>query len=72
MMGNETLRGIVAQLVETIRRNVGIDWTERKNVWAYFRRLLKRVLRKYGCLPGKQERACRGYPRRRRCCPSDR
>jgi type I restriction enzyme R subunit len=44
-------------LVETVRRNVTIDWAERENVRAHLRRLAKRVLRKYGYPPDRQEKA---------------
>ena len=44
-------------LVETVRRNVAIDWTLRENVRANLRRLVKRVLRKHGYPPDKQESA---------------
>jgi type I restriction enzyme R subunit len=40
-----------------VRRNVTIDWAERENVRANLRRLVKRVLRKYGYPPDKQEKA---------------
>jgi SOS-response transcriptional repressor LexA len=43
--------------VETVRRNVTIDWTERANVQANLRRVVKRVLRKYGYPPDKREKA---------------
>jgi type I restriction enzyme R subunit len=43
--------------VETVRRNVTIDWTERENVQAHLRRLVKRVLRKHGYPPDRQEKA---------------
>lgn len=39
--------------METVRRNVTIDWTPRENVWAQLRVL---VLRKYGYPPDKQEK----------------
>ena len=32
VLGDETLRGIARQLVETVRNNVTIDWTLRENV----------------------------------------
>ncbi|MHC5732826.1 MAG: type I restriction enzyme endonuclease domain-containing protein, partial [Nostoc sp.] len=44
-------------LVETIRRNVTIDWTVKESVKANLRRLVKRLLRKYGYPPEKQEKA---------------
>ena len=37
--------------------NVTIDWTVRENVRAQLRVLVKRILRKYGYPPDKQERA---------------
>jgi len=40
-----------------VRRNVTVDWAERENVRAHLRRLVKRVLRKYGYPPDKQEKA---------------
>lgn len=40
-----------------MRRNVTIDWTMRENVRAQLRVLVKRILRKYGYPPDKQERA---------------
>ncbi|MFM9421497.1 type I restriction endonuclease subunit R [Thermus scotoductus] len=57
VLGEPTLREIARELVDTVRRNVTIDWTERENVRAHLRRLVKRVLRKYGYPPDKQERA---------------
>ncbi len=59
VLGDETLRGIARDLVETVRSNVTIDWTLRENVQANLRRLVKRVLRKYGYPPDKQEKATR-------------
>lgn len=40
-----------------MRRNVTIDWTMRENVRAHLRVLVKRILRKYGYPPDKQEQA---------------
>ena len=57
VLGDETLRDIARELVETVRRNVTIDWTLRENVRANLRRLVKRVLRKHGYPPDKQEKA---------------
>ena len=42
-----------------MRGNVTIDWTLRENVWANLRRLVKRVLRKYGYPPDRQEAVTR-------------
>ena len=48
MLGDEALRHISRELVETVRTNLTIDWTRRENVRANLRRLVKRVLRKHG------------------------
>ena len=45
VLGDETLRDIARGLVDTVRRNVTIDWTLRENVRANLRRLVRRVLR---------------------------
>jgi type I restriction enzyme R subunit len=57
VLGDETLRTIARELVQTVRNNVTIDWTVRENVQARLRTLVKRVLRKYGYPPDKQEKA---------------
>ena len=59
VLGDETLRDIARELVETVRSNVTIDWTLRENVRARLRVLVKRVLRKHGYPPDKQESATR-------------
>ena len=59
VLGDETLRSIAQELVETVRGNVTIDWTLRENVRANLRRLVKRTLRRYGYPPDKQEKATR-------------
>lgn len=57
VLGDDTLRRIAQELVGTVRRNVTIDWTMRENVRAQLRVLVKRILRKYGYPPDKQEQA---------------
>ena len=59
VLGDETLRDIARELVDTVRRNVTIDWTLRENVRANLRRLVRRVRRKHGYPPDKQEKATR-------------
>jgi len=59
VLGDETLRDIARELVETVQSNVTIDWTLRENVRADLRRLVKRILRKHGYPPDKQEKATR-------------
>lgn len=48
---------IARDLVATVRKNVTIDWTIRENVRAHLRVLVKRILRKYGYPPDKQDAA---------------
>ena len=57
VLGDETLRDIARELVETVRGNVTIDWTLRENVRANLRRLVRRILRRHGYPPDKQEKA---------------
>ncbi|NEW92118.1 type I restriction endonuclease subunit R [Rhodopseudomonas sp. BR0M22] len=57
VMGDSALRTIARELVATVRANVTIDWTVRENVRANLRVLVKRILRKYGYPPDKQEQA---------------
>ena len=57
VLGDETLNAIARELVETVRRNVSIDWTVKESVRAKLRTMVKRVLRKYGYPPDKQEKA---------------
>ncbi len=57
IMGDEVLRQIAHDLVDTVRRNVTIDWTVKESVRAKLRTMVKRILRKYGYPPDKQERA---------------
>lgn len=57
ILGDETLKKIAHELVDAVRRNVTIDWTVRKNARAQIREIVKRILRKYGYPPDKQEKA---------------
>ena len=57
VLGDDTLRDIARELVDTVRSNVTIDWTLRENVRAHLRVLVRRILRKYGYPPDKQEKA---------------
>ena len=59
VLGDETLRTIAQELVRAVRNNVTIDWTLRENVRARMRVLVKRILRRYGYPPDKQEKATR-------------
>lgn len=57
VLGDETLRTIARELVDTVKRNVTIDWTMKESVRAKLRVIVKRILRKYGYPPDKQEAA---------------
>ncbi|MFZ5994786.1 MAG: type I restriction endonuclease subunit R [Thermodesulfobacteriota bacterium] len=57
VLGDETLRIIARELVAAVRRSVTIDWTMRENTRAQIRVIVKRILRKYGYPPDKQEKA---------------
>ena len=57
VLGEPTLRDIARELVASVRANVTIDWTFRENVRAQLRVLVKRILRKHGYPPDKQEKA---------------
>lgn len=57
VLGEPVLKAIARELVKTVRANVTIDWTVRENVRAQLRVVVKRILRKYGYPPDKQEKA---------------
>lgn len=57
VLGDEALRLIARELVETVRKNVTIDWTLKESVRAKLRVIVKRILRKYGYPPDKREAA---------------
>ncbi|NLG97617.1 MAG: type I restriction endonuclease subunit R [Chloroflexi bacterium] len=59
VLGDDTLKNIARELVETVRNNATIDWTVRESVRAKLRVMVKRILRKYGYPPDKQDRATR-------------
>lgn len=57
VLGDDTLRGIARELVETVRKNTTIDWTVKESVRAKLRTLVKRILLRHGYPPDKQEKA---------------
>ena len=58
-MTDEILRGITRELVQTVRGDITIDWTLPESVRARLRMLVKRILRRYGYPPDRQEEATR-------------
>jgi type I restriction enzyme, R subunit len=57
VLGDETLKTIARELVDTVRKNTAIDWTVKESVRAKLRTMVKRILRKYGYPPDKEEKA---------------
>ncbi|MDA8086723.1 MAG: type I restriction endonuclease subunit R [Nitrospiraceae bacterium] len=57
VLGDETLMTIARELVAAVRKSVTIDWTMRENARAQIRVMVRRILRKYGYPPDKQEKA---------------
>jgi type I restriction enzyme R subunit len=42
-------------LVQTVRNNVTINWTQSESVQTKLRLMIKKILKKCGCLPDKRE-----------------
>jgi type I restriction enzyme R subunit len=57
VLGDETLRTIARELVDTVKKNVTIDWAVKESVRARLRVMVRRILRRYGYPPDKQEQA---------------
>jgi type I restriction enzyme R subunit len=57
VLGDDVLRHIAQELVDTVRKNTSIDWTIRENVQAKMRIAVKKILRKHGYPPDMQARA---------------
>ena len=57
VLGDETLKAIARDLVETVRNNKLIDWTLREAAQAKLRVMVKRRLRKYKYPPEKTDQA---------------
>ncbi|WP_457675570.1 type I restriction enzyme endonuclease domain-containing protein, partial [Thiolapillus sp.] len=57
VLGDDTLKQIAQELVQTVRRSVSVDWAQRENARAKIRVMVKRILRRFGYPPDKQEKA---------------
>lgn len=57
ILGDEILRTIARELLQSVRNSTTIDWTIKESVQATLRRNIRRILRKYGYPPDKQEKA---------------
>ena len=58
-MSDETLRAIAHELVDAVKSSVTIDWEVKESVQAKMRVMVKRILKKYGYPPEKQDNAIR-------------
>lgn len=57
VLGDDILKTIARELVESVRNSVTIDWDKKESVQAKMRVLIKRILKKYGYPPDLQENA---------------
>ncbi|MBN2251120.1 MAG: type I restriction endonuclease subunit R [Candidatus Altiarchaeota archaeon] len=57
VLGDDTLKKIAKELTVMVKQNTSIDWTLRESVRSKLKVLVKRLLRKYGYPPDKQQRA---------------
>jgi type I restriction enzyme, R subunit len=57
ILGDDILKAIAHELVETVRNSVSIDWAQKESARARLRRNVRRVLRKHGYPPDKAEQA---------------
>lgn len=57
VMGNDTLKVIAHELLNSLQNNVTVDWSHRESARARMRVLVKRTLRKYGYPPDLQDAA---------------
>jgi type I restriction enzyme R subunit len=57
IMGNDQLKIIAHELLESLKTNISVDWAHRENARARLRVLVKRVLKKYGYPPDLQDQA---------------
>jgi type I restriction enzyme R subunit len=57
VLGEPTLKKIARELVDAVRRNATVDWTVKESVRAQIRVMVRRILKKYGYPPDKQEKA---------------
>lgn len=56
-MGNERLRLIAHELLESLQSNATVDWHRKESARAHMRILVKRILKKYGYPPDLSDEA---------------
>lgn len=47
ILGDQVLKQIAHELVESVRKNTSIDWQQKQSVQAKLRVMVKRILRRY-------------------------
>jgi type I restriction enzyme R subunit len=57
ILGDDVLKQIARELVLAVRRNVTIDWSVKESSRARLRVIVRRLLRKHGYPPDRQEKA---------------
>jgi type I restriction enzyme R subunit len=57
VLGDDILKTIARELVDSVRNSVTIDWDKKESVQAKMRVMIKRILKKYGYPPDLQENA---------------
>jgi type I restriction enzyme R subunit len=57
ILGDEILKTIARELVISVKNSVTIDWDKKESVQAKMRVMIKRILKKYGYPPEKQDQA---------------
>ena len=57
VLGDDILKAIARELVESVKNSVTIDWDKKESVQAKMRVIIKRILKKYGYPPDLQETA---------------
>lgn len=57
LLGDEILKTIARELVQSVKKSVTIDWDKKESIQAAMRVMIKRILKKYGYPPDKQEKA---------------
>ena len=57
VLGDDILKTIARELVESVKNSITIDWDKKESVQAKMRVMIKRILKKYGYPPEKQDHA---------------
>ncbi|MBI3651480.1 MAG: DUF3387 domain-containing protein [Acidobacteria bacterium] len=57
ILGDNILRNLARELLQSVRNSATIDWTIKESVQATLRRNIRRILRKHGYPPDLQEKA---------------